>query len=66
MSHGITATFCNSLKQEGNSCDILRHEFDGQKFKKCLISLAIPAELRTLRHFKGLYLQTALTAPTDI
>jgi hypothetical protein len=44
MSHGLTATGRNSLKQQhGNSCGIERHESGSRKFKKRLILLAIPA-----------------------
>src|SRR5260221_10757632 len=39
MSHGVTATLCNSLKQEGNSCDTVRHETEPQNSQKPLILL---------------------------
>jgi hypothetical protein len=50
MSHGLTATVRNPLKQGGNECDIERHEIDGAKFKKCLILLAIPAGFEPATH----------------
>jgi hypothetical protein len=49
MSHGTAVHVRNPLKQEGNGCDTVRHEIDGQKFKKCPILLAIPAERKQQR-----------------
>jgi hypothetical protein len=45
MSRVVAAIPCNSLKQEGNGCDMRRHELDEQKSEKWLILLAIPAGL---------------------
>jgi hypothetical protein len=50
LSHGLTATFRNSLKQHGNGCDIERHYLGGRKFKKRLILLAIPAGFEPATH----------------
>ncbi len=45
MSQGIAAAPCNSLKQEGNDCDTVRHGNGFQISQKPLILLAIPAGL---------------------
>jgi hypothetical protein len=50
MSHGVTAAVCNPLKQEGNSCDIVRHGKGFQKSQKPLILLAIPAGFEPATH----------------
>ena len=50
MSHGVTAAPCNPLKQEGNSCDTVRHGGGSLKSQKPLILLAIPAGLEPATH----------------
>jgi hypothetical protein len=50
MSHGDAAPPCNSLKQEGNSCDTLRHGLEWQKSQKALKTLAIPAGFEPATH----------------
>ncbi len=45
MSHGTAGDLCNSLKQDGNSCDTVRHRTGAQKSQKPLILLAVPAGL---------------------
>ena len=69
MTHGLTGTVRNPLKQGGNECDIERHETDGAKFKKYLILLAIPAGLEPatrgveIRYSIQLSYGTVWTAP---
>jgi hypothetical protein len=58
MSHGVTATLCNSLKQEGNSCDTVRHETGPQNSQKPLILLAIPAEFVPCNNINALACKT--------
>jgi hypothetical protein len=50
MSHGVTAEPCNPLKQEGNSCDTMRHGKGFRKSQKPLILLAIPAGFEPATH----------------
>ena len=50
LSHGLAATRCNSLKQEGNNCDMVRHRKGSRKTQKALILLAIPAGFEPATH----------------
>jgi hypothetical protein len=50
VSHGLAVTARNWLKQEGNSCDMERHEAEGKKSEKCPILLAIPAGFEPATH----------------
>src|SRR5713101_1287117 len=43
MSHGLAAAPCNSLKQEGNSCDRVVHGTGLRNQQKPLVSSALPA-----------------------
>jgi hypothetical protein len=50
MSHGLAGSVCKSLKQQGNSCDILQHGSRAMTSSISLKSLAIPAGFEPATH----------------